>query len=257
MAAAHRPGTVVGGLSGDQRAARRGGADRRAGLVAAGRAGPGDGPPGAAAAGPSRPGRSGRVAPRRVGAAGGGRRRVERVLASLADDRLLTVADPGGPVRQSDFEHLDLVYRLAVSPDGRYLATAGSDRLVHVWDTRTGERRAPDPYLSDDDTVLAPAFTGDGRTLATVGREGRLRLWDPARPNAPVVTLTGPAQALNGLAFLPDGRALVGGDDGAAPLWSLVPEAAVARACAVLRAPLPPEEWGRLVPTVAYRPDCG
>ncbi|GGQ84565.1 hypothetical protein GCM10010195_45350 [Kitasatospora griseola] len=171
--------------------------------------------------------------------------------------RLLTVADPGGPVRQSAFEHLDLVYRLAVSPDGRYLATAGKDRLVHVWDTRTGERREPDPYRSDDDTVLALAFTGDGRTLATVGREGRLRLWDPARPNAPVVTLTGPAQALNGLAFLPDGRALVGGDDGAAPLWSLVPEAAVARACAVLRAPLPPEEWSRLVPTVAYRPGCG
>ncbi|MFG2693478.1 helix-turn-helix domain-containing protein [Kitasatospora sp. NPDC048407] len=170
--------------------------------------------------------------------------------------RLLTVADPGRPVRASAYGHADQVRRLAVSPDGRYLATAGNDRLVNVWDTRAGAR-LDTVRRSLDDTVLALAFARDGRALAAVGREGRLRRWDTAHPDAPATTLTGPAQSLNGLAFLPDGRALVGGDDGTAPLWSLSPDAAVARACAVLRAPLPRDEWSRLLPAVGYRPDCG
>ncbi|GAB7188345.1 WD40 repeat [Kitasatospora sp. Ki12] len=169
---------------------------------------------------------------------------------------LLAVADPADEVRQSPFRHDDLVRRIAVSADGRQLATTGNDRLVHVWDTRTGRRLDVGEHPVGDDTVQALAFTPDGRAVAGVGRGGRLRLWNPAAASAPA-TVTGPGQSLEALAFLPDGRALVGGDDGAAALWTLAPGTAAARACAVLRAPLPREEWSRLLPAVPYRPGCG
>ncbi|MET8545190.1 hypothetical protein ABZW03_31815, partial [Kitasatospora sp. NPDC004799] len=170
---------------------------------------------------------------------------------------LLDAADPAAAARQSGIRHDDLVLRLAVSADGRRLATTGNDRVVHVWDARTGERQDTVGHVAGEDAAQALAFAPDGRTVAGVGLEGTLRLWDPGSPAAPA-TLTGPGQALNSVAFLPDGRALVGGDNGAAPLWSLSPDTAAARACAVLRPPLPREDWSRLLPAaLPYHPDCG
>ncbi|MGW7448030.1 nSTAND1 domain-containing NTPase [Kitasatospora sp. NPDC054795] len=169
---------------------------------------------------------------------------------------LLDAADPAATARQNRIRHDDLVLRLAVSADGRRLATTGNDRLVHVWDARTGERQDSDGHTAGEDIAQSLVFAPDGRTVAGVGREGTLRLWDPSSPAAPTA-LSGPGQALNSVAFLPDGRALVGGDNGAAPLWSLSSDTAAARACAVLRAPLAREEWARLLPAAPYHPDCG
>ncbi|WP_354644666.1 helix-turn-helix domain-containing protein [Kitasatospora camelliae] len=179
---------------------------------------------------------------------------------------LLTVADPSAEARPSGtMKHQDHIRHLAVSPDGRFLATAGNDRLVLVWDVRTGKRLdgAPGAAAGSEgaartvgvDTVRALAFAPDGRTVADVGRQGLLRRWDLTAA-APVATLTGPGQALNGLAFLPDGRVLVAGDNGAAPLWSLDPDTAAREACTVLRPPVPRRDWLRLAPGSPYRPTC-
>ncbi|MFJ3792720.1 helix-turn-helix domain-containing protein [Kitasatospora sp. NPDC090091] len=178
---------------------------------------------------------------------------------------LLAVADPDAAARKSGIYHSDHLRHLAVSPDGRLLATAGNDRLVVVWDVRAGRPLGADPNHHAEpegaartvgsDTVHALAFAPDGRTVADVGHQGALRLWDLDSP-APTATLTGPGLPLNGLAFLPDGRVLTGGDSGAAPVWSLDPAAAAAGACAVVRPPLPHRDWLRLAPGAPYRPTC-
>ncbi len=67
------------------------------------------------------------------------------------------------------------VYALAFSPDGRYLATAGGDQLVRVFDLKGGG--PPLVLRGHTDVVTDVAFAAGGRYLASVGYDG-MRLWD-------------------------------------------------------------------------------
>ena len=44
-------------------------------------------------------------------------------------------------------KHSRSIFALAVSSDGRYLATGGFDRHIHLWDTRTREHVQVSGYL--------------------------------------------------------------------------------------------------------------
>ena len=70
-----------------------------------------------------------------------------------------------------------LGYTLAFSPDGRMLAVAGDDPLVHLWDVRTG--RLVRELEQDVGGVPGLEFSPDGRTLAISG-EPDASLWDVA-----------------------------------------------------------------------------
>jgi hypothetical protein len=72
--------------------------------------------------------------------------------------------------------HPGIVFTLAYSPDGRTLATAGKDRLIHLWETATGKKRAT--LAGHTGAVYAVSFAADGKTLASAGQEGVVRLWD-------------------------------------------------------------------------------
>ena len=72
--------------------------------------------------------------------------------------------------------HDTTVQALAFSPDGHTLASAGSDGVVCLWDTR--ERRSRLLLTGHTANVSALAFSPDGRRLASGSLDGTVRIWD-------------------------------------------------------------------------------
>jgi WD40 repeat protein/tetratricopeptide (TPR) repeat protein len=130
------------------------------------------------------------------------------------------------PLRHS----FQLVFVLALSPDGRLLATSSQDRTAvgdaRLWDAATGRPIGPPlPHLN---WVSALAFAPHGKLLASGSYDWALRFWDPAtgKQLGPHLSQGGVVQSL---AFSPDGRTLAVGRartsdvPAAVLLWSLAP----------------------------------
>lgn len=110
-------------------------------------------------------------------------------VAISSDNKLVAVAIGDGRVRVLDLsadrelparKHDAWVWRVAFSPDGSRLATAGGDRLVRVWNTTTGEQLHALAFNSAQ--INAVTFSPDGRRIAaasgTSQTSGDVKIWD-------------------------------------------------------------------------------
>jgi len=67
---------------------------------------------------------------------------------------------------------------LAVSPDGRWIATAGKDNVIHIWDASNGK---PAKELTGHTAAVnALKFSPDSAKLLSGSADKTLRLWDVA-----------------------------------------------------------------------------
>ncbi|HVM28584.1 MAG TPA: helix-turn-helix domain-containing protein [Mycobacteriales bacterium] len=171
------------------------------------------------------------------------------------DDRLVT-AGTDGTVRLWTFPTPSVggagasQFSASYSPDGRWLATAGSDGL-RLLPVRDGLPTASRPVVvpSPDGSKLSgtSAFSPDGRLVAAGGAAGAVHLVDVTGPAPQVVaSMQGSTELVEQVAFSPDGRLLAaGGDDNAVQLYDVAERRLLATVTG-------PESY---VYTVAFSPD--
>lgn len=116
--------------------------------------------------------------------------------------------------------HSAAVWTLAFSPDGKSLATGGSDNLARVWDLATFRNVKSLVTGTPPVTPLqALACSPDGRTVAIAAADRTVQLRD-ARSGELQLALSGHAGEVTCLAFSPDGRMVASGSrDWTVKLW--------------------------------------
>jgi RNA polymerase sigma factor (sigma-70 family) len=148
-----------------------------------------------------------------------GKREVVWSLLFTRDSKRLVSAHQDGYVRFWDAAtgakvreyqaHYGIVGRMALSPDGKTLATTAwvsgaEDCSVRLWETATGKPlvRHPGPQAA----VRFFAFSPDSKRVATASHEGALHVWEAATGK-----ILWHWEVFGPLAFTPDGRTLVRG----------------------------------------------
>ena len=128
--------------------------------------------------------------------------------------------DSGTPLSHPDREfplQLASVNSVSFDPTGRWMATAGEDGAVSIWDFR--EVRLALRMREHSGAVTSVAFAPDGKFLASAGKDKSVKLWD-ATTGQLLRTLSGHAGEIRSVAFSPDGKLLAsGGADAMVILW--------------------------------------
>ena len=121
------------------------------------------------------------------------------------------------------------VYGLALTEDGRRLATAGQDVRVLIWNTSTMETERS---LPSTELASAIRFSPDGERIAIGHEDGSIRIWSAAAPaesdapasdvvQVPLLQPSGHSSQVTALDWSPDGAMLAScSRDGTARVWS-------------------------------------
>lgn len=145
---------------------------------------------------------------------------------------------------------------LALSPDGKYLATGRESELDEFTVTlRDSVRGQVIARIQHGHQTGALGFSPDSRQLATYSTDRTIRIWDIATLRQ--IAGISPGEDVTRLAFSADGRWLVTAHrDNTVRAWLVHPKDLVDIACERVIRNLTLEEWKQHLPGVPYRATC-
>jgi|GEM_PF-2927009 WD40 repeat protein len=82
---------------------------------------------------------------------------------------------PTGKLLYSYVNHSADIRDLALSPDGKYVASASNDTTVHLWKTDTGKHVYT--YSGHKDQVASVTWSPDGTRIASGCKDGMVHVW--------------------------------------------------------------------------------
>src|SRR5262249_44870670 len=125
------------------------------------------------------------------------------------------------PIFERFFGHEGRVSSTVFSPDGKLLASGGTDGTIRLWDLATRQQLGA-PLPANKGGVSTVAFNPNGLLLASGGADATIRLWDLATRQQLGRPLEGHQREVSSLAISPVGDILAsGGADGTIRLWDL------------------------------------
>ena len=126
------------------------------------------------------------------------------------EDARIAIWNPGERMPRMVLEgHRAPVVALAVSGDGRFLASASWDHTARLWPVGGGPPRL---LAGHSQNVNGIAFTPDGRAVVTAGYDATLRIWPLSGDDTPLIAVL--PTPLNAVAIAPDGEIVTAGADG-------------------------------------------
>jgi WD40 repeat protein len=124
--------------------------------------------------------------------------------------------DTGSGLLLKTLPHARALRRVSFSSDGRLLLSVSNEIAAHVWDVASGTLLWTLAHKSE---VTGAAFSPDGTLAATASRDGTAKIWNMST-GAVTATTAGQAGVLYTVAFSPLGdRIVTGSIDGTARVW--------------------------------------
>jgi WD40 repeat protein len=119
------------------------------------------------------------------------------------------------------FDAQSLINDVAISADGKILATGIRDKAIKLWNVSTG--KLINTFTGHKGEVRSVAFSPDGKTLASGSQDGSIKLWNVSNGKL-MSTFMAQKEQVWSIAFNPNGKTLAtGSQDGIIKIWQVLP----------------------------------
>ena len=139
-----------------------------------------------------------------------------RIHRTLGADQLIRQGLLFIPHSVVVLNHDGLVTNVVFSPNGKYIATASSDKTARLWNASTGEQIF---VLNHDGPVNNVVFSPEGKYVATASDDNTTGLWNASTGEQ--IFVLNHNSSVNDVVFSPDGKYIAtASSDKTARLWN-------------------------------------